>query len=536
MSAQTEDLQESLEAFKKKHLRQNREIIRLNMLQSVKVRQLELETGRLLQENFELRASLISLQEQNEKEKKRARLEKFENMLPESSAESLSVENCKSEKKSKKADNSVRSMNFLEELYLGEKLKGVLAEKKEEKSSKKGFTRLSNDKQINTNYTNDSTQLDDRNNDISKELSTEAEDCSFVYIEKKAFDIANENMESKHKEKRTSKSKEKPQVLEKNDSSDDFIYTRAKTNTEDKKQTYWILNTHECEKKKDVDVEKENIINFELSCLKEKNKDINCKEKNTRNNKTCIRKALESKPSVANKNVETANDWRNSQEIKTKVLAFPHVTEIVESSSPEKRVGRTKKHVNYALPSLKTKMRRDDSVVEDDNLNKNYSKKNISDNQVINLIGGSQEQNTNVSSIVTKCEKAPSVVIHKTTLSTKCNHPVLPMDIQKNSKSNTQFVLKSPIKFSNKKTLDHDLNSIEELSNSISCINKKVTTNDNLKFESFEKDMRRRTVHELLKTKTSISHISEYKNIQYQSGTSTRRKRIYLQINNVSHI
>lgn len=113
------------------------------MLQSVKVRQLELETGRLLQENFELRASLISLQEQNEKEKKRARLEKFEvlkraledkllemtnlvqNMLPESSAESLSVENCKSEKKSKKADNSVRSMNFLEELYLGEKLKGV---------------------------------------------------------------------------------------------------------------------------------------------------------------------------------------------------------------------------------------------------------------------------------------------------------------------------------------------------------------------------------------------------------------------------
>ncbi|EMR09135.1 hypothetical protein PNEG_02478 [Pneumocystis murina B123] len=517
------------------------------MLQSVKVRQLEMETGRLLQENFELRASLISLQEQNEKEKKKAHLERLEllkraledklleitdivqNMLPESSIESLPIENDKREKKLKKIDNSIISINSLQELYLSEKSKKVLEEKKEEKSIKKNLIRFSNDKQINTNYINDSTQISDKNNDISKELSTEAEDCSFIYIEKKAFDFANKNIESKQKEKRVSKSKEKPQVSEKNDSPDDFIYTRTKTNTEDKKQTHWILNTLQCEKTDDINVEKENIINFELSCLKEKNKNNNSTEKSIRSNKTCIRKALESKPSIANKNVETVNDWKNSQEIKTKTPAFLHVTKIMESSSPEKRVGRAKKPVNYALPSLKTKMRRDDSIVED-NLNKNYSKKNISENQILNLIGGSQEkstkqeQNINVSSLVTKCEKTPSVVIHKTALSTKCNLSVLSMDTQKNSKSNTQSVLKSPIKFSNKKTLDHDLSSIEELSNSISCMNKKETTNDDLKSESFEKDKRRRTVHELLKTKSSISHISEYKTIQYQSGTFTRRK------------
>ncbi|KTW26732.1 hypothetical protein T552_02737 [Pneumocystis carinii B80] len=518
------------------------------MLQSVKVRQLELETGRLLQENFELRASLISLQEQNEKEKRRAKFERLEllkraledklleitdivqNMLPESSTESLSIQNGKSEKKSKKADNSTVSVNSLEELYLNEKLRKVLGEKKEEKISKKSHTKVSNDKQINSSQINESTEINDKNNDASKELSTEAEDCSFIYIEKKAFDIANKNIESKQKEKRTPKRKERSQVLEKKDSPDDFIYTRAKTNIEDKKQMYWGLNTLQCEKTKDVEMEKENIINFEPSCLKEKNKDNNFTEKNIRNHKTCIRKVLESKPSIVNKNVEITNDWKNSQEIETKTPAFLHVSEIVEPSSPEKRIGRVKKPVNYALPSLKTKMRRDDSVIEEDNLNKSYSKKNIHENQVVNLIEGSQEKstkqqkNSNVSSLVTKCEKEPSVVIHKTTLSTKSNPHVLSMDTQKNSKLNTQSVLKSPIKFSNKKALDHDLSSIEELSNSISCMNKKETTNDNLKSESFEKDKRRRTVHDLLETKSPISYLPEYKTIQYQGGTSRRRK------------
>ncbi|KAG0634543.1 hypothetical protein HOY80DRAFT_1059790 [Tuber brumale] len=53
---------ESLEALKKRFLRQNREIARVNSTQSVRIRNLEDETTRLLTENIELREQVIKLQ------------------------------------------------------------------------------------------------------------------------------------------------------------------------------------------------------------------------------------------------------------------------------------------------------------------------------------------------------------------------------------------------------------------------------------------------------------------------------------------
>ncbi|RPA91263.1 hypothetical protein L873DRAFT_1819745 [Choiromyces venosus 120613-1] len=53
---------ESLEAVKKRFLRQNREIARVNSTQSIRIRNLEDETTRLLTENIELREQVIKLQ------------------------------------------------------------------------------------------------------------------------------------------------------------------------------------------------------------------------------------------------------------------------------------------------------------------------------------------------------------------------------------------------------------------------------------------------------------------------------------------
>ncbi|KAI5840680.1 hypothetical protein DFP73DRAFT_171277 [Morchella snyderi] len=56
--------QESLEAIKKRYIRQNREIARVNSTQSTKIRSLETETTRLLTENIDLREQVIKLQAQ----------------------------------------------------------------------------------------------------------------------------------------------------------------------------------------------------------------------------------------------------------------------------------------------------------------------------------------------------------------------------------------------------------------------------------------------------------------------------------------
>lgn len=549
MHVQVENFQENLEAFKRKHLRQNREIIRLNMLQSVKVRQLEMETGRLLQENFELRASLISLQEQHEKEKKNIQFKKLEllkktlenklseisniiqNILPESSLELSPMQRDRDEKKKEKIHNSILPINPIhQEICLSEKSKKTSGTKKIEKNNKKNLSKSLNDKQTSTDFINDSIQICNDNDSSSSKVSVDTEDSSFTYIEKKTFDFKDKNIESKWKEKKALERKENSQITEKNDTSDDFIFTRAKTNTKNKKQLDQFLEAFQYEKIIDKNVEKENVINFELY-LKEKDTDNNSVEKSPRISETNIRKVLESKPSIANKKVETLNDWKTSQKIKTETPHFLHVSEV---TSPEKRVGRTKKTINYALPSLKTKMRRDDTLIEDINSSKGYSKKkNISENQLENTakeshekLSAKQERNTDVSiSSHTKCEKTPSVVIQKT-LSTKCDSSKLSENTQKNQKSEFQYVLKSPIKFSEKTTEDYDsmFSSDEELNKNISCMNKRETNNDNAKSESFEKDKRRRTVHELLKTGNSIFYISEYKNIQNENEMFTRRK------------
>ncbi|KAG4303375.1 hypothetical protein PCANB_000308 [Pneumocystis canis] len=542
MYVHMENGQESFEAFKRKHLRQNREIIRLNMLQSVKVRHLEMETGRLLQENFELRASLISLQEQYEKEKKYSQFEKLgilkgilekklseiinivQNMLP----EALFTQNIKNEEK---VDNSIQF-----ETGLNEKSKKKTFEtKKIEKNDKGDFDSSLSNKQTNISFLTNSTFSNTANNDNHPHLDEfqDSKDSSFIYIEKSAFDL-DKNMESKQiKEGKTLDYKKNTQTSEKNDTLDNFIYTKTKINIEGKKEAIPFLKTSQYEKQKDINFKKENLSNYEISCLKEKKKASDSStEENIKTSEFATRKILESKPSLVNKKIESINEWKISQKIKTKNLTSLHDSQMTNSSSPERRVGRTKKPINYTLPSLKTKMRRDDTLIEEENLNKsNSKKKNISEDQTKHLSEehhpkplSKQEWNTNISfSSHIKPEKKPSVVIQKTTFS-KCNPSISSMDNQKDLKSKTRPTPEFPIKFNNEKIAeDFDLlsDSDEKSDNDISCMNKKET-NKNVKSESYED--RRRTVHDLSKIENSISFISEYKDIQNHNEILLRRK------------
>lgn len=71
--------QESLEAIKKRYIRQNREIARVNSTQSTKIRSLETETTRLLTENIDLREQVIKLQAQlDRRERGKAVIENVE--------------------------------------------------------------------------------------------------------------------------------------------------------------------------------------------------------------------------------------------------------------------------------------------------------------------------------------------------------------------------------------------------------------------------------------------------------------------------
>ncbi|CCJ30935.1 unnamed protein product [Pneumocystis jirovecii] len=551
MYVHVENGQESFEAFKRKHLRQNREIIRLNMLQSVKVRQLEIETGRLLQENFELRASLISLQEQHEKEKKRSQSEELgvlkkilenklseitdivQNMLPESSF----IENVKNHDKLEKLNRSLSSLNSMQsETYLNEKLKKKTCEaKKIEKNAKKSFNKPLNNKQTNTGLVNSTytSIADDKNNNTISE-SMYLDDSPFTYIEKNTINFADKNIEPKQiKGKKTPDCKKICQNIESNDTSDDFIYTKTKTITKDKKEIELSLKTSNCKKTKDISVEKENIFKYELSYLKEKKNIENNSIKNVKTSETTTRKILELKPSIANKKFEAENELNISEKTKTKNSAL-HNSESLDFLSPERRVGRTKKPINYTLPSLKTKMRRDDIQTEEENINKNYSKKkNISEDQLKNSFEESnarllhkKEKNTDISfSSQTKYEKTPSVIIQKTALLSK-QIPFTPsIHTQKNSKSKNQSILESSIKFNEKTTEEFDsLSSFdEELDIDIPCMNKKKITSDS-ESQICEENKNQRTTHELSKIKNPLSFISEYKDIQSQNEILTRRK------------
>ncbi|KAG5520028.1 hypothetical protein PMAC_001104 [Pneumocystis sp. 'macacae'] len=554
MYVHIENGQESFEAFKRKHLRQNREIIRLNMLQSVKVRQLEIETGRLLQENFELRASLISLQEQHEKEKKHLQFEKLrilkkilenklseitdivQNMLPESSF----IESVKNGDKLKKVNRSLSLNSIQSETYLNEKSKKkICGERKLEKNIKKSFDRPLNNKQtnadiiINSTYTN---ITDDKNNNTINE-SIHSDDLSFTYIEKNTFDFADKSIESKQiRGKKTFDCKKISQTIKNDDTFDDFIYTKAKTITEDKKQIELSLKTSNYKKTKDMNVEKENIVKYELSCLKENKNIENNPIKNVKTNETTPRKVLELKPSIANKKFETENELKILEKIKTKNSTL-HNSELIDSLSPEKRVGRIKKPINYTLPSLKTKMRRDDIQSEEENINKSYFKKrSVSEDQSKNLSEEpsekslhKKEKNNDISfPSQTKCEKIPSVIIQKTTLLPKHISFASSMHTQKKLESKNQFILKSSTKFSNEKTTE-EFNSLPnsdgELDTDIPipCMNKKKTIS-NSESQIYEENGKGKTIHELSKTGNSISFISKYGNIESQNEILTRRK------------
>ncbi|KAG4305080.1 hypothetical protein PORY_001250 [Pneumocystis oryctolagi] len=536
-----ENGQESFEAFKRKHLRQNREIIRLNMLQSVKVRQLEIETGRLLQENFELRASLISLQEQHEKEKKKAQFEKLkilkktlenklseitdivQNILPEPS----SIENLRTEKKSEKMNGSVSSLNSIQiETCLNEKSKKKIGVKRMEKNIKKNYNQSLHNRQTDINFDINSTcsnMINSSNNDPANE-SLDSDDSSFIYIEKNAFNCIDKNAELKQIEKEKVHDRKKiHRSAEENDAFGSFIYTKPKTIVENNKQIEQFLETSNCKKAKNINIGKENIIEHEISS-KEINIDNNLIE-NIKTKETVPRKILESKPSIANKKIQSENELKTLEKIKTKDSNL-HSPEISNSLSPEKRTGRTKKAINYALPSLKTKMRRDYMPVEEENMNKCYSRKKVSEDQSRNTSTESnikslskKEKNTDISfSSQTKCEKMPSVVISKPSLS-KHNSPTSSTDSQKKFKSKNQYTFKSPIKLDSKKVV-HDLSSPIGTDDNIFCMNKKTT--DNIKSQLYED--KRQKIEELSKLRNSISLISEYKDIQNQSEILERRK------------
>ncbi|MCJ1392216.1 hypothetical protein MMC18_005083 [Xylographa bjoerkii] len=66
---------ESIEALKRRFLRQNREIARANSTQSLRIRSLETETSRLLSENLVLREKVISLEHELENRPKQEALE-----------------------------------------------------------------------------------------------------------------------------------------------------------------------------------------------------------------------------------------------------------------------------------------------------------------------------------------------------------------------------------------------------------------------------------------------------------------------------
>ncbi|MCJ1405355.1 hypothetical protein MMC11_008582 [Xylographa trunciseda] len=66
---------ESVEALKRRFLRQNREIARANSTQSLRIRSLEAETSRLLSENLVLREKVISLEHELESRPKREAIE-----------------------------------------------------------------------------------------------------------------------------------------------------------------------------------------------------------------------------------------------------------------------------------------------------------------------------------------------------------------------------------------------------------------------------------------------------------------------------
>ncbi|CAI7642505.1 unnamed protein product, partial [Penicillium manginii] len=58
---------ESVDALKRRFVRQNREIMRVNSMQSMRIRSLESEVSHLLSENVSLRGQIITLTQENER-------------------------------------------------------------------------------------------------------------------------------------------------------------------------------------------------------------------------------------------------------------------------------------------------------------------------------------------------------------------------------------------------------------------------------------------------------------------------------------